>query len=407
MGNHQTLTDFLLPDWDASARPRRASWPWPPPSMARFVLVTGVVPACQRPAPTSSSTTCWPRRRARSPARSSSASTTAFVGAGDTLSAALALASASGAELHAGVGEALTFLDQSSTRASAPAWAMSCPTASSGPCRPPRKAKAAMAKPADDAASPDDANNRRPRGLAMSTDPPTPVRRAQRVHPRRRQFAGARLPRRRRHAALHRPRAGRLHVGRRGPALHRLHRLLGPDDPRPRPPGGAGGGAEGRHRRASRSARPPSARSSWPRRSSSLVPSMDRCAWSAPAPKPAMSAIRLARGATGRSKHHQVRRLLPRPCRRAAGQGRLGPGHLRQPDQRRRARRGGAAHHGARVQQPRAARGAAFALHGADIACVMIEPIAGNMNFVRASVPFRPTARAVHASTARCWCSTR
>ena len=30
----------------------------------------------------------------------------------------------------------------------------------------------------------------------------------------------------------------------------------------------------------------------------------------------------------------------------------------------------------------------AFALHGRDIACVMIEPIAGNMNFVRASVPF-------------------
>ncbi|HAJ14289.1 MAG TPA: aspartate aminotransferase family protein, partial [Comamonadaceae bacterium] len=31
---------------------------------------------------------------------------------------------------------------------------------------------------------------------------------------------------------------------------------------------------------------------------------------------------------------------------------------------------------------------AAFAQHGADIACVIIEPIAGNMNFVRASVPF-------------------
>jgi len=30
----------------------------------------------------------------------------------------------------------------------------------------------------------------------------------------------------------------------------------------------------------------------------------------------------------------------------------------------------------------------AFAAHGPEIACVMIEPIAGNMNFVRASVPF-------------------
>jgi glutamate-1-semialdehyde 2,1-aminomutase len=30
----------------------------------------------------------------------------------------------------------------------------------------------------------------------------------------------------------------------------------------------------------------------------------------------------------------------------------------------------------------------AFSLHGKDVACLMIEPIAGNMNFVRASVPF-------------------
>ena len=35
----------------------------------------------------------------------------------------------------------------------------------------------------------------------------------------------------------------------------------------------------------------------------------------------------------------------------------------------------------------------AFALHGAQIACVMIEPIAGNMNFVRASVPFMKRLR--------------
>lgn len=36
---------------------------------------------------------------------------------------------------------------------------------------------------------------------------------------------------------------------------------------------------------------------------------------------------------------------------------------------------------------------AAFAEHGANIACVMIEPIAGNMNFVRASVPFMKRIR--------------
>jgi len=35
----------------------------------------------------------------------------------------------------------------------------------------------------------------------------------------------------------------------------------------------------------------------------------------------------------------------------------------------------------------------AFQLHGQELACVMIEPIAGNMNFVRASVPFMKRCR--------------
>ena len=35
----------------------------------------------------------------------------------------------------------------------------------------------------------------------------------------------------------------------------------------------------------------------------------------------------------------------------------------------------------------------AFALHGDNLACVIMEPIAGNMNFVRASVPFMQRAR--------------
>ena len=35
----------------------------------------------------------------------------------------------------------------------------------------------------------------------------------------------------------------------------------------------------------------------------------------------------------------------------------------------------------------------AFALHGKEVACLMIEPIAGNMNFVRASVAFTRRCR--------------
>jgi glutamate-1-semialdehyde 2,1-aminomutase len=40
-----------------------------------------------------------------------------------------------------------------------------------------------------------------------------------------------------------------------------------------------------------------------------------------------------------------------------------------------------------------AALDAAFAEHGPELACVMIEPIAGNMNFVRASLPFMKRLR--------------
>jgi glutamate-1-semialdehyde 2,1-aminomutase len=49
----------------------------------------------------------------------------------------------------------------------------------------------------------------------------------------------------------------------------------------------------------------------------------------------------------------------------------------------------------------------AFALHGKDIACLMIEPIAGNMNFVRASVSSRAAAASCARNTARCWSTTR
>jgi glutamate-1-semialdehyde 2,1-aminomutase len=35
----------------------------------------------------------------------------------------------------------------------------------------------------------------------------------------------------------------------------------------------------------------------------------------------------------------------------------------------------------------------AFALHGRDLACLVIEPVAGNMNFVRAQLPFMRRAR--------------
>ena len=112
-----------------------------------------------------------------------------------------------------------------------------------------------------------------------------PVSRGLQVHSRRRQLAGARLPRRRRRADLLQQAAGRPRRRRRRPAVHRLRRLLGPDDPRPRAPARDRGGAPRRRRRpelrradrARDGARPQGHRSSC-RRSR-------WCASSAPAPR--------------------------------------------------------------------------------------------------------------------------
>ena len=185
--------------------------------------------------------------------------------------------------------------------------------------------------------------------------------------PGRGQLAGARLPRGRRHAAHPPPRRRRLPVGRRGPPLHRLHRLLGPDDPGPRPSGRAGGRAQGCARRpelrrahrtrggAGRGNHPPGAQ----RRAGAAGQQRHRGRHERDRP---------ARGATGRSKIIKFEGCYHGHADAPAGQGRFGPGHLRLPDQRRRAGRGGAAHAGARIQQRRSAE-EAFATHGAELAC--------------------------------------
>jgi hydroxymethylpyrimidine/phosphomethylpyrimidine kinase len=107
VGNQKTLTDFLLPEWDADrpASPRELAVAAAEHG-TRFVLVTGV---------------SLPDQYIDNVLASPQGALTgekferfevAFVGAGETLSAALAALLASGAELQAAVGEALTFLDQ-------------------------------------------------------------------------------------------------------------------------------------------------------------------------------------------------------------------------------------------------------------------------------------------------------
>jgi hydroxymethylpyrimidine/phosphomethylpyrimidine kinase len=108
VGNHKTLTDFLLPDWEADrpASPRELAVAAAEHG-TRFVLVTGVA------LPDQFIDNVLASPQGALTGEKFERFEVAFVGAGDTLSAALAALLASGAELQAAVGEALTFLDQS------------------------------------------------------------------------------------------------------------------------------------------------------------------------------------------------------------------------------------------------------------------------------------------------------
>jgi hydroxymethylpyrimidine/phosphomethylpyrimidine kinase len=115
VGNHKTLTDFLLPDWDNERAPSARELAVAAGEHGtRFVLVTGVM----LPSASKGSKEQWIDNVLASPQGAITGEKfelfeAGFVGAGDTLSAALAALLASGAELSAAVGEALQFLDQS------------------------------------------------------------------------------------------------------------------------------------------------------------------------------------------------------------------------------------------------------------------------------------------------------
>lgn len=113
VGSHQTLTDFLLPDWENErpASPRELAVAAGEHG-TRFVLVTSVL------VQSSKNQDQFMDNVLASPQGAITGEKferfeVGFVGAGDTLAAALAALLASGAELQAAVGEALTFLDQS------------------------------------------------------------------------------------------------------------------------------------------------------------------------------------------------------------------------------------------------------------------------------------------------------
>jgi hydroxymethylpyrimidine/phosphomethylpyrimidine kinase len=107
VGSHQTLTDFLLPEWDNErpASPRELAVAAAEHG-TRYVLVTSV------PLPDQYMDNVLASAQGAITGEKFERFEVAFVGAGDTLAAALAALLASGAELTAAVGEALAFLDQ-------------------------------------------------------------------------------------------------------------------------------------------------------------------------------------------------------------------------------------------------------------------------------------------------------
>jgi glutamate-1-semialdehyde 2,1-aminomutase len=123
-----------------------------------------------------------------------------------------------------------------------------------------------------------------------------------------------------------------------------------------------------------------------------LVPSLDMVRLVSSGTEAGMSAIRLARGATGRKKiikfegcyHGHADALLVK-----AGSGLATFGHPTSAGVPPEVVQDTLVLEYNHIGQLEAA----FDEHGADIACLMIEPIAGNMNLVRASVPFMTRCR--------------
>jgi glutamate-1-semialdehyde 2,1-aminomutase len=123
-----------------------------------------------------------------------------------------------------------------------------------------------------------------------------------------------------------------------------------------------------------------------------LVPSVDMVRLVSSGTEAGMSAIRLARGATGRKKiikfegcyHGHADALL---VKAGSGLATFGnPTSAGVPPE--------VVQHTLVLEYNNIEQlEAAFAEHGPEVACLMIEPIAGNMNFVRASVPFMKRCR--------------
>ncbi len=112
VGNHKTLTDFLLPEWesDRPASPRELAVAAGEHG-TRYVLVTGVMLPARGEGQFIDNVLASPQGALTG--EKFEMFEAGFVAAGDTLSAALAALLAMAVELQSATGEALQFLDQS------------------------------------------------------------------------------------------------------------------------------------------------------------------------------------------------------------------------------------------------------------------------------------------------------
>ncbi len=107
VGNHKTLADFLLPEWESERPPSARELAVAAGEHGtKYVLVTGM------PLPNNNIDNVLASPQGAISGEKFERFEATFIGAGDTLSAALAALLATGAELHMAISEALAFLDQ-------------------------------------------------------------------------------------------------------------------------------------------------------------------------------------------------------------------------------------------------------------------------------------------------------
>jgi hydroxymethylpyrimidine/phosphomethylpyrimidine kinase len=249
VGNHKTLTDFLLPDWDSERPPSARELAVAAGERGtRFVLVTGVMlPAKGKPDQFIDNVLASPQGAMTG--EKFELFEAGFVGAGDTLSAALAALLAAGCRAagrrrrgaavpgpepgrglpprHGQRGAGPLLLGPAARRGGRTGLARR------GGARTRRHPATATTEPSAWSFPPCPLTPRPTQACSSALSasfPAASIPRCARSVPSAARRASSRARR-------------ALHVGRRGTALHRLHRLLGPDDPGPRPPGGARRGA--------------------------------------------------------------------------------------------------------------------------------------------------------------------